>query len=394
MKQELCVKSINEGNKFKEIYNQTRRNHPEAAVHLPFAKCENLMFKWRRTTWPRRPNSLREYAQLLNSQEYDSWRQYNGGEFTVSHITDIAGSNSVIFIDPLFAKKINEGNSLNIDGTFKIVPQIDDGNMFVTFMMSRFNHGFPLAYALMENKTETAYRSVFHEIQRIVPEFSATTIMTDYEPALQNSARAFFPNGEHHACYYHYTQSIYRNAVQLDLKVYLTNDREGNQFLRQILALGLLPHHVVQQTYRAIKRSKSQRCLRIMRAFLMYFERHWLRNITPRVFSVFGLAKRTNNTIESYHKVLKSHFGIHSAIWAFTKSLLSFQEGFILDLKTLERGNQLTRTPKAITIMRDQFITYGWTELQAGRKTPLEFLNEYVAFNRQPLERYLDIFGM
>ncbi|XP_051153731.1 uncharacterized protein LOC127276996 isoform X2 [Leptopilina boulardi] len=254
--------------------------------------------------------------------------------------------------------------------------------------------GFPLAYALMENKTETAYRSVFHEIQRIVPEFSATTIMTDYEPALQNSARAFFPNGEHHACYYHYTQSIYRNAVQLDLKVYLTNDREGNQFLRQILALGLLPHHVVQQTYRAIKRSKSQRCLRIMRAFLMYFERHWLRNITPRVFSVFGLAKRTNNTIESYHKVLKSHFGIHSAIWAFTKSLLSFQEGFILDLKTLERGNQLTRTPKAITIMRDQFITYGWTELQAGRKTPLEFLNEYVAFNRQPLERYLDIFGM
>lgn len=44
--------------------------------------------------------------------------------------------------------------------------------------------------------------------------------------------------------------------------------------------------------------------------------------------------------------------------------------------------------------MRDQIIVNGWLEIHDGHKTPLEFLNAYIAFNQQPLERYLDAFGI
>lgn len=139
-KQELCVKSVKTDNYFKDIYNVTRLKHPEAAIRIPFAKCENLMYKWRTTTWPRKPDSLREYALIVNSGENEEWRQYNGGVFTFSHVTDVVGSNSVIIMDVQFARKIIEGNVMNIDGTFKIIPKRMNIMQFVTLMITRFNH--------------------------------------------------------------------------------------------------------------------------------------------------------------------------------------------------------------------------------------------------------------
>lgn len=43
-----------------------------------------------------------------------------------------------------------------------------------------------------------------------------------------------------------------------------------------------------------------------------------MRNIGPELFSVYGLHRRTNNNIESFHSALKAKFNTsHPGLWRF-----------------------------------------------------------------------------
>lgn len=45
---------------------------------------------------------------------------------------------------------------------------------------------------------------------------------------------------------------------------------------------------------------------------------YWLRTKGPEVFSVYGLPRRTNNNIESFHGQLKEKFQtVHPNLWTF-----------------------------------------------------------------------------
>ena len=49
-----------------------------------------------------------------------------------------------------------------------------------------------------------------------------------------------------------------------------------------------------------------------------YFLSYWIGEITPEVFSVFGLINRTNNLVESWHRWLNERMGtLHINTWDF-----------------------------------------------------------------------------
>jgi hypothetical protein len=49
-----------------------------------------------------------------------------------------------------------------------------------------------------------------------------------------------------------------------------------------------------------------------------YFLSYWIGEITPEVFSVFGLINRTNNLVESWHRWLNERMGAsHINPWDF-----------------------------------------------------------------------------
>ena len=49
-----------------------------------------------------------------------------------------------------------------------------------------------------------------------------------------------------------------------------------------------------------------------------YFLSYWIGEITPEVFSVFGLINRTNNLVESWHRWLNERMGTsHLNHWDF-----------------------------------------------------------------------------
>ncbi|XP_043468217.1 uncharacterized protein LOC122502303 [Leptopilina heterotoma] len=261
--------------------------------------------------------------------------------------------------------------------------------------MVKYNHGFPIAYALMENKSELAYVSVLGEIRRILPELEITSAMSDFEVALQNSVLYHFPNSQVRRCYFHFVKAIYLKGMKLGLRRYFMQNDEGKHTLRQIMALALLPYEEINPTYNELKNSKSAACRRRLREFFNYFERQWLRRVRPEGFSVYGFQDRTNNVLESYHKTLLTVFGKKPSIWNFTKKLGEFQQGLLLDFASLSKGNRVTRPQKKIILMRNEYIIHQWRNLQQdNRPTALEFLENIINFNTDPFNEYVAIFEL
>lgn len=84
------------------------------------------------------------------------------------------------------------------------------------------------------------------------------------------------------------------------------------------MALPLLPANQIEEAYNDIVSSMNLSTRLILNRFLSYYERKWLRQVTPEVFSVYNIRRRTNNNLESYHKTLIDRFGLHSNIWTFS----------------------------------------------------------------------------
>ena len=74
---------------------------------------------------------------------------------------------------------------------------------------------FPFACALMINKTEQSYKSVFEKILTFTG-ISPKYIVTDFEKALSNGAKNVF-SADCFFCYFHFGQSIWRKLQAYSL---------------------------------------------------------------------------------------------------------------------------------------------------------------------------------
>ena len=117
-------------------------------------------------------------------------------------------------------------------------------------------------------------------------------------------------------------QALYKKALTLGLHGHLQRSNEVRHILRQIMALALLPADEIRETYLEIVDSLTLQTRIEMKSFFAYYEVFWLLDITPEIFSVYGLLRRTNNVLESYHRTLKQKLGVHSNIWMFTSNFV------------------------------------------------------------------------
>lgn len=112
-------------------------------------------------------------------------------------------------------------------------------------------------------------------------------------------------------------QAIYKKAKALRLHNLLLTNGEAKTFLKKVLALAYLPAAMVIDQFRALKNGLSPAVKREMGQFCSYYDRYWLRTVTPDGFSVHGLSRRTNNIIESYHRRLQHRMATRPGPWDF-----------------------------------------------------------------------------
>ena len=98
----------------------------------------------------------------------------------------------------------------------------------------------------------------------------------------------------------------------------IRNDVEIGNFIKKVIALPFLPHEDIEQAFNEILTAASQRVQNVLRRFISYYRRQWINIVTPKGFSIFGLVRRTNNAIESYHARLNHRMGRHPTPWSFT----------------------------------------------------------------------------
>lgn len=71
-------------------------------------------------------------------------------------------------------------------------------------------------YILLPNKTEKIYRVMFDLITVAVPDFKPKMVHVDFELAITNALKNYFPNTIIYRCYYHLTQSLWKKAKMID----------------------------------------------------------------------------------------------------------------------------------------------------------------------------------
>ena len=89
----------------------------------------------------------------------------------------------------------------------------------------------------------------------------------------------------------------------------IKNNVEVKNFVNKILALAFLAPEFIINLYRELKGGASDAIKFLLRSFFPYYERYWLRTVTPGGFSVYGLSRRTNNISESFNSELVYLFG-------------------------------------------------------------------------------------
>ena len=78
---------------------------------------------------------------------------------------------------------------------------------------------FPVAWALMENKTEQCYKDVLREFFRAVPQIRPITILGDYETAMRNAALEIYGPVNFQGCNTHLNRvcNIYISFISKSL---------------------------------------------------------------------------------------------------------------------------------------------------------------------------------
>ena len=76
--------------------------------------------------------------------------------------------------------------------------------------------------------------------------------------------------------------------------------------IEKCIALALLPASQIADAYRKLSQMCRKKFGKSFDRFLEYYEKTWIKGYGPQAFSVFDQINRTNNSIESYHRVLNS----------------------------------------------------------------------------------------
>ncbi|XP_015371598.1 PREDICTED: uncharacterized protein LOC107167182 [Diuraphis noxia] len=274
-----------------------------------------------------------------------------GHSFYQDHTIDDNGKTSIIFgCLELIQEVVGQGGSeLHADATFKIVPVAPKCRQLLVMHLIIQNHSIPVIYVLMESKTELAYTLVLRKCKAMFPAIQPECIMTDYEIALKNAFNIIYPESVQHACWFHhYVQCLVKNLKSNGFSNYVKNNQEA-----QI----------------CIKMTSKSRVL-----FYIFFQLLVTYKNTRR-FSVYGVPRRINNNVESFHSGLKEKFqSLHPNLWTFLDHLKRLSLKNHVTIKQLRRGQRVSRPVKMKYLLNSVRIQTATTQLELGVINVKEFL--------------------
>ncbi|XP_015113805.1 uncharacterized protein LOC107038946 [Diachasma alloeum] len=140
------------------------------------------------------------------------------------------------------------------------------------------------------------------------------------------------------------------------------------------MGLALLEPTAINEAFQNLINETERDILLYFDGFLRYYRRWWINTVKPANFSVFGFHERTNNAIESYHRVLTLRIGLHPNIWTFIEKLLKLQKITRIEILSLQRGRSVRRPREHQYIVRDELIETAWQMYDRNELDNAKFL--------------------
>lgn len=200
-----------------------------------------------------------------------------------------------------------------MDGTFSAVPDIFA--QLYTIHIKVHNEFMPHVWCLLPNKQMNTYIRLFQmmkaEAFRIHCNMNPTTIHIDFEMAVIGAVRAEFgiePTG----CLFHFNQSILRHMSSNGLQASYNNNNppEVRKTVRRLMALPLVPPVRLDQAFQSV--SATAPAVQGMDNLIDYVRTTYVDQhgalFDRTMWNCFGMADRTTNSCEAYHRVLNEYF--------------------------------------------------------------------------------------
>ncbi|CAF1113616.1 unnamed protein product [Rotaria sordida] len=121
-------------------------------------------------------------------------------------------------------------------------------------------------------------------------------IMTDFETGILPVIKSEFPSAQHHACFFHFTQSVFRQIQRFGMQCDYVSKEDFRILCRKLMALALMPPDQVVLGFEEVRAAAGQLDGGQMEILLTYFENNWLSNID--LWNVSRCETRTNNVCE------------------------------------------------------------------------------------------------
>ncbi|XP_066598840.1 uncharacterized protein [Prorops nasuta] len=317
----------------RDIYDFCAYKDPTGAETVNFQAIDRSIRRWKQKDFLKLDITLENMENVLNDKKLKNFLRFyvkkNKHRLRVFEYIE----NEIIaifFYDKKLCQSLKTFEEIYVDGTFESTPQLNNIKIYqlLTFMTEHKTKAVPFLWVLATSKSQQLYSAILNFMKlKIIPNLEPDIIHVDYETALQNALFFHFPRSKIRGCYFHFVQSIRKNAKKLKIFKGFKNLLPETQmeilfYLRLLYNIPLLPNFLLQTGFHLIKRKIEQSNVRNkFDKLLLYIERYWINIVDPRTVSVFNEKTRTNNVIERYHRILKEKFGSHPNLFNFISKL-------------------------------------------------------------------------
>lgn len=238
----------------------------------------------------------------------DSWSKTWKDRYFLSHQDNYWGV--AVFCSDKMLKVMQLSPCLYVDGTFRTAPH--PYTQFLTIHGLYLGHVVPLTFCLVTGKTIGQYRQILQHLKAAVRRVTRRRlrprrIVLDFEQSLMTALETELPTVRLSGCYFHFNQSLWRNLQHDGLATYYRRDRQLQQAVRKVMAIGFLPLLLTRQNFALLRHGRSIR--RLLRRYpslddwLNYVERTYINpnsTFPPPMWNIFDrdMDTRTNNHLE------------------------------------------------------------------------------------------------
>lgn len=140
----------------------------------------------------------------------------------------------------------------------------------------------------MSDKKTTTYQKVFKYIEDNVFKFQPAQFMADFESGLRKAISNYFPAASLYGCWYHYSASIRRRLMTLNMYRVITDDPAGILIHRMLQSLPLLPRERILDGFNFIKNeARKNRLFKEFGKFFKYFDNFWIQLVCFHATNLF-----------------------------------------------------------------------------------------------------------